>query len=211
MSWLAPLWRWRGLSGGRPLAGLAQSFVALDLETTGLDPRADVSVAAAAVRFVDGEPVDGVVTLVNPGRPIPPASTAIHGITDEAVVDAPAASEVVRALEHVCAGRVLVGHGVDFDLAVIGRARRAAGLPPLWPLALDTRRLAAALHAGWGDLGLDAVAARVGVAVVGRHTAEGDAIAAGRILTALLPELARRGLRTVEEAVWLQESVVRGT
>ena len=47
-----------------------------------IDTRRDAIVAVAAIPFVDGEPRDGYVTLVNPGRPIPAPSTAIHGITD---------------------------------------------------------------------------------------------------------------------------------
>jgi DNA polymerase III epsilon subunit-like protein len=180
--------------------------VAIDLETTGLDPRRDAIVAAAAIPFVGGEPQPGFVTLVHPGRPIPPASTAIHGITDEMVAGAPAVPPALRALEDACGTDVLVGHGVDFDLAVIGRERRAHRLGPLANRALDTMRLAAALHRGWTDHGLDAVAARVGISITGRHTPDGDAVAAGRILLALLPALAQHGLRTVPELIWFQES-----
>ena len=59
-------------------------FVAIDTETTGLDPHHDVLVALAAIPFRDGEPhvEDGYTRLVNPGRPIPHAATAIHGIAD---------------------------------------------------------------------------------------------------------------------------------
>lgn len=204
MRWLSS--HWRRPRGGPDLAAVSARFVAIDLETTGLDPRRDAIVAAAAIPFVGGEPQPGFVTLVHPGRPIPPTSTAIHGITDEMVAGAPAVPPALRALEDACGTDVLVGHGVDFDLAVIGRERRAHRLGPLANRALDTMRLAAALHRGWTDHGLDAVAARVGVSITGRHTPEGDAVAAGRILLALLPALAQHGLRTVPELIWFQES-----
>ena len=180
--------------------------MAVDLETTGLNPRTDAIVALAAIPFVGGQPQPGLVTLVQPGRPIPPTSTAIHGITDEMVAAAPAVPPTLRALEDACGTDVLVGHGLAFDLAVIGRERRAHRLGPLANHALDTMRLAAALHRDWTELGLDAVAARVGVSITGRHTPDGDAIAAGRILLTLLPALAQHGLRTVPELIWFQES-----
>jgi DNA polymerase-3 subunit epsilon len=74
---------------------------------------------------------------------------------------------------------------------------------------LCTRRLAAALRPGWEDGTLEGLAASLGVPVVGRHTARGDAVTAGAIMLGLLPELARRGHRTLADAVWLQGSVLR--
>jgi DNA polymerase-3 subunit epsilon/CBS domain-containing protein len=208
MRWLSSVWRHP--RGGPDLATLAARFVAVDLETTGLDPRRDAIVALAAIPFVEREPQPGLVTLVQPGRAIPPASTAIHGITDEMVAAAPPVRPALGALEDALGGDVLVGHGIEFDLAMIGRARRTHRLPPLRNRALDTMRLALALHRDLTDPGLDAVAARLGVPVNGRHTARGDAIAAGRILLALLPGLSAHGLRTLPELLWFQDSVHPG-
>jgi DNA polymerase-3 subunit epsilon len=205
MRWLTPLWR--RPRGSLDIAHLCSRFVAIDLETTGLDPRRDAIVAAAAVPFVDALPTEGLVTLVNPGRPIPASSSAIHGITDAMVAAAPSVDDLLPALAAAWGDTVLIGHGVDFDLAVIGRERRARRLPALANPSLDTMRLAAALNRSWGDVSLDAVAARLGIPIVGRHTARGDAVAAGHILLKLLPALTRRGLRTVGDVVWFQQSV----
>jgi DNA polymerase-3 subunit epsilon len=207
MRWLAPLWR--RPRGGPDLAALAERFVAIDLETTGLDSRTDAVVSLAAIPFVGGEPQPGLSTLVNPGRPIPAGSTAIHGITDDMVVAAPPIGDVLRTLDDALGDAVLVGHGVGFDMAVIARDRRVEGLRPLFNPALDTMRLAAALHQDWTRPALEPVAERLGVTITGRHTADGDAIAAGRILLGLLPTLWARGIRTVPELVWFQETVAR--
>ena len=182
--------------------------MAIDLETTGLDAGRDAAVAVAVVPFRGGEPIGGYETLVNPGRPIPAASTRIHGITDEMVAAAPPLGDVLDEIEAVCGQHVIVGHGVAFDLAILERARRAHRRPPLPNTALCTMRLAAALHPGWADVTLEALAARLGVPVVGRHTARGDALIAGAMMLGLLPELARRGHRTLADAVWLQRSVL---
>lgn len=192
----------------RPLATLAGEFVAIDLETTGLDVSRDAAVAVAIVPFRAGRPIGGYETLVNPGRPIPSASTRIHGITDEMVRAAPRLSEVLDEIDLLCGDHVVVGHGVAFDLAILERVRRAHHRAPLRNSALCTMRLAAALHPGWTDVTLEALAARLGVPVVGRHTARGDALVAGALMLGLLPELARRGHRTVADAVWLQRSVL---
>ena len=208
MRWLSPWWR-RPARDGLALDALATAgFVAIDLETTGLDSRRAAVVAVAAIPYVAGRAGPGHATLVNPGRPIPPASTAIHGITDEMVREAPTIGAVLPALDRLWGGRVLVGHNVGFDVAILDRELRAQGRTPLAGPALDVGRLAAALHPEWRDVSLEALAARLGIAITGRHTAEGDARAAGDLLPALLPELTARGFRTVPELVWLQDTAV---
>jgi DNA polymerase-3 subunit epsilon len=192
----------------RLLGAAFADFVAIDLETTGLDARRDAAVSVAVVPFRGGEPMGGYETLVNPGRPIPAASTRIHGITDDAVRAAPRLDAVLDDLEGLWEDRVVVGHGVAFDLAILAAARRARGQSPMRNAALCTMRLAAALHPGWTDVTLESVAARLGVPVVARHTARGDAVTAGAVMVALLPELARRGHRTVADALWLQNRVL---
>jgi DNA polymerase-3 subunit epsilon len=209
MTWLGRLLGRSPRPAGPDATALRETgFVALDIETTGLDPRRDAVVSLAAIPFVADRPRPGCAALVNPGRAIPPASSAIHGITDAAVRDAPPIGAVLPALVAHCDGSILVGHDVGFDLAVLDRELRAHGRAPLVGPALDTRRLAGGLHPDWGDLGLDAVAARLGIAIAGRHTAEGDALAAGDILLALLPRLVARGYRTVDEMLWFQQSAV---
>jgi DNA polymerase III epsilon subunit family exonuclease len=206
MRWLTPLWRGpRG--GGADLETLVErGFVAVDLETTGLDPRVDTVVAAAAIPIVGGRAGAGYVTLVNPGRAIPASSTAIHGITDAMVAEAPPIAAVLDALDVACADRIVLGHGIDFDLQILARERRRFGRPARQGTVLCTMKLAAAVYPGWADVGLDAVATRLEVAVRGRHTPRGDAEAAADVFMALLPGIRARGIHTVKELVWLQST-----
>lgn len=189
---------------------LRPGFVAIDLETTGLDPRNDAILEIAAIPFVEGRPQAGYVTRVNPGRPIPPESSRIHGITDAMVSGAPSVERVLAELDDVLGDRALVGHGIAFDLAVLARGRRAGDRGSLDNPAFDTMRLAGALHPDWEQFGFDDVASRLGIGILGRHTAEGDALAAGELLLTLLGEARSRGLRTVGELLWLQETVALG-
>jgi DNA polymerase III epsilon subunit family exonuclease len=207
MLWLR-LRAWWTARPGPSLNSARRRFVALDLETTGLDPRRDSVVSLAAIPFVDGVPEVGYVTLVDPERPIPPESTTIHGVTDDSVRGAPRLAGVLPEVDLVFGDHVLIGHHVGFDIAVLNRARRALALPRLVNAALDTRRLAAGLHPQWREFTLEHVAARLGIEVVARHTAEGDALTAGRIFLALLPELQARRLETVRELLWFQRHAV---
>lgn len=206
------MWRRRATEhDSRSLESLrTEGFVAIDLETTGLDPRHDAIVELAAIHFVAGRPGRGYVTHVNPRRPIPSESSRVHGITDDMVADAPAIREALLGLERVCSGNTVVGHGISFDLAILGRDRRAHGLTPITSPSLDTMRLAAVLHPDWERFSFDEIAARLGIGILGRHTAEGDARAAGELLLALLPETQMLGARTVGDLVWLQGTVGQG-
>jgi DNA polymerase III epsilon subunit family exonuclease len=208
--WFSALWQRPRHRPDEPLDVLRQrGFIAIDLETTGLDPRRDRIVALAAVKFVGDAVVPALVTLVNPGQRIPASATTIHGIDDAMVADAPDEATVVQRLDEVCAGEVIVGHSVSFDVTVLARARRQSIVTP--PRAtLCTQRLAASLHPTWTDLTLEAVSASLGVPVAGRHTAEGDAVIAGRLLIALLPRLRARGIRTLADSLWLQETGAMG-
>lgn len=183
---------------------LTEGFVAIDIETTGLDPRRDDVVEIAAVPFINARSQQAYVTRVNPGRPIPPDSSRIHGITDDMVANAPGISEALVKLEEVCRDKLLVGHGIDFDLSVLSRIRQSYRLQPVTNAALDIMRLAAALHPAWQRFGFDDVASRVGIGVLGRHTAEGDAVGAGEVLLALIPEIVSRRLRTIGDLIWIQ-------
>jgi DNA polymerase-3 subunit epsilon len=206
VDWLRPLWRgprWRT----PPLDTLViPGFIAIDLETTGLDPRTDLVVAVAAIPVVAGEPQPGVVTLVNPGRPIPATSTAVHRITDAMVQSAPRIEEALQRIDRMCEPYPIVGHGVAFDMAILARERRIRGQRTPASPVLCTMRLAAALHPRWTDVRLDAVAARLGIAIRARHTAEGDALAAAAVLIALLPAARERGARTLADLQWLERT-----
>lgn len=181
-------------------ASLADGFVALDTETTGMDARADRVVALGAVRWGPGGEVDRFETLVDPGRPIPSASTAVHGIDDAAVRGAPSLDAVLPAFRGFVGDSVPVAHMGAFDLAFLQRPLARAGLPGLERM-LDTAVLAARLLPPLPELSLDAVCAYLGIPVAGRHTALGDARLAAAVLARLRPELERRGALTLRAAL----------
>ena len=117
---------------------------------------------------------------------------------------------MLSALEAACAGRIIVGHDVAFDLAVLAQARATLGGRGEPSIALDTRRLARTIIPRGADSRLEAVVGRLGLDGAGRHTAEGDARMAGEVLVALLPALRQRwGARTVADLQRLQRRAPR--
>ena len=203
----AALWRSYRRRSARSPAELADlEFVAIDLETTGLDPRRDAIVALAAIPFTGRppRPEAGYVSLVDPGRPIPPAARAIHGIGDVDVREAPSAAQALRPFLEICDGRPIVAHTAAFDLAFVNRFARVAGLPAVRGVVLDIGALAHGLFPSWWDLSLEGLGRLLEVEPIDRHTARGDALSAGVIFLRMIPVLERHGVSTLEETLKLQ-------
>jgi DNA polymerase-3 subunit epsilon/ATP-dependent DNA helicase DinG len=145
-------------------------LVAVDLETTGLDPSYDRIIEIGAVRFQQGEVLDEWRTFVNPGFPIPPAITQLTGIRDQDVERAPHLAAVLPSLRRFMGNATLIGHNVSFDLGFL----RVAGLR-LDNAVIDTYALASVLLPDVPRYNLSALAAYLGVQSNGAHRALNDA------------------------------------
>lgn len=190
-----------GPADDRPLGDL--TFTVFDTETTGLDPAGgDQIISIGAVRIVNGRVREGETfdVLVNPGRPVPAASTAVHGITTDQVRDAAGIADVLPRFAQFAAETVLVGHNVGFDLQFL-RRRREHAVSLLDQPVLDTLLLDASVHPDHDDHTLEAIADRVGIVVSDRHTALGDALTTAHAFAKLMALLRARGIQTLGEAV----------
>ena len=175
----------------------------LDTETTGMDPEIDRMVAIGAVRL-HGRRLFRTRTfdvLVRPGRRIPASASAVHRITDSMVASAPEVGEVWPGLVEALRDVAVIGHHVDFDLAMLRSTAARNGLPWREPLALDTARLAAALDPSELDLDLAEIARRHGIIPTGRHTALGDSLVTAELYLRLVPRLLDRGVVTLGDAI----------
>lgn len=104
-------------------------FVCMDCETTGLDPKEDrvIEVAVATFNTKQGI-IEEFTSLINPGRPIPAESTAIHHITDQMVADQPAIDAVLPHILSLIKGHTIIGHGISFDIELIALAAERINL-----------------------------------------------------------------------------------
>ncbi len=117
---------------------LDRPLAVFDLETTGIDPAEDRIVEIAVLRIEPGGGRESRTRRINPERPIPPPATAIHGIRDEDVRDAPTFRQIARGLLDFLDGADLCGFNVvRFDLPLLERELRECGLD----LGLDGRRV----------------------------------------------------------------------
>ncbi|TAJ40551.1 MAG: 3'-5' exonuclease [Reyranella sp.] len=190
----APHGRWSG-AAHTPLERLP--LVAIDCETTGLDPRRDRIVSFAAIRIDEGLCVaerPTVDILINPGIEIPTRATAIHGLDRAHLADAPTFAEAFEAIAASLKGVVVVGHHVGFDLAIIDREAARARLPWHEPPHFDTASLAAALGHPSAHIDLAELLGHLGIEPSGRrHSAAGDARMAADLFVALAHRLIGRG------------------
>ena len=184
----------------RRLADLA--YTVFDTETTGLDPRAgDEIIQIGAVRVLNGKLLraESFEQLVDPQRPIPAASIPIHGIQPEMLVGKPTIAKVLPAFHAYAQDTVLVAHNAAFDMRFLQLKEASTGVRFEQPV-LDTLLLSALVHPNQESHGLEAIAERFDVKLVGRHTALGDALATAEIFVKLLPLLAGMGIHTLAQA-----------
>ncbi len=133
---------------------MTTTYVALDVETTGLDPARDEIIEIAAITFREADILDEFDSLVNPLRDIPPFITQLTSITDEMVADAPTIHTLRPQLRSRLGDNVLVGHNIEFDLGFLREARLAFG-----NRRIDTLTLASILAPEAGRFSLRALAA----------------------------------------------------
>lgn len=189
------------LPADEPLASLP--VVVLDTETTGLNVQRDRIVSLGALQLRGGHPetVPALDYLVHPGVKIPARASNIHGLTDDSVAFAPSFALVAPALLAYWHRRVLIGHNIAFDLAILRHEAERVRLPFRPPAAaLDIGLLYAGLRPRVASITLETIAEDFGVAIDGRHTALGDAEATARIWARLLPALGQAGVATLGAA-----------
>lgn len=190
----------------KPSAGPTPLFaleaVALDTETTGLDPASALIVQIGVIQISRNRLVDGSAWQrnVDPGIAIPVSSTRIHGITSAMAREAPRLRDVWDVFGRTIERRVVIGHSIGFDLAVLAAEAKRNRLQFETPRSLCVRLLAQVVAPSLADHSLDALASWLGIAVKNRHQALGDAETAGRVYSALVPLLQQKGIATLAEA-----------
>ena len=101
---------------GKRLGSYLNNYVVFDLETTGINPEQDDIIEISALKIREHEIAGEYSTLVNPGRHIPAGATAVNGITDDMVVEAPDIRTAIAGFLEFIEDGVLVGHNIHtFD------------------------------------------------------------------------------------------------
>ncbi len=159
-----------------------RTYVAFDLETTGLDEQNDTIIEFGGIRFrSDGKILDKFSTLVNPQQDISFEITQLTGIDPQKLRQAPTWRQVKRQVETFIGNNDMVGHNVTFDLKFL---RTHGVVPP--GKALDTYQLATILLPTAHQYNLGALCRQLEVPLNNAHRALYDALATAQLFIALL-------------------------
>lgn len=174
---------------------LPRTFVAVDVETTGLSPQKDAIIEIGAVRFCDGAIVDTFSTFVNPGRPIPIFIQQLTNISDRDVAGAPAMEQVLPELLAFVDSAVygVVGHNVGFDLSFL-EANGANFHRP----RLDTHELATILLPNQPSYNLGELCNALDIRLDDAHRANADAEATAQLFIRLIERLDQLPLQILQ-------------
>ncbi len=154
---------------------MTTSYVAVDLETTGIGAKREKITEIGMVKVIDGVVAETYHTMVNPHREIPERIVELTGITDEMVKDAPGIEDVLPDVISFCEGFPLLGHQIIFDYGFLTQAAVNMKLK-FEKDAVDTLKLCRYLMPGPEKKNLGAACGYFGVEPETAHRALSDAM-----------------------------------
>ncbi|MBN1310437.1 MAG: DEAD/DEAH box helicase [Anaerolineae bacterium] len=173
---------------------MRDTIVALDIETTGLDPSENHIIEIGAVKFRGSEILDTWQTLIDPGCPIPPPITQLTGLTDGDIKGAPQLSDMLPQLRQFIDRDPLLGHNVRFDLAFL----QSGGLRTTNPV-IDTFPIASVMLPSVARYSLSSLASIFNVSTEGAHRALNDSIMTYEVYLRLWEQVLTLPLDTLAE------------
>jgi len=179
------------------------TYTVFDLETTGLNPNeGDEIISVGAIRIVNGRLLQSerFEQLIDPRRSVPWTSVEIHGIHPEMLKGKPTIDVVLPKFYDFVKDTILVAHNAAFDMRFLQLKEEQTGVRFGNPV-LDTLLLSAVVHPSHENHNLEAIAKRLGVNILARHTAMGDAVATAEAFLKFLPLLSQQQILTLKETL----------
>ncbi len=164
-------------------------FVAIDVETTGLDFKNDRIIEIGAIKFKEGKAAEEFSTFINPQMSIPSVITELTGISDNDLTGAPLFADISEKLVSFIDNLPLCGHQIEFDASFLKEELKRANKPALENQLLDTALLSRILLDPHGRFSLKEVCNTIGVSLDNAHRALHDAKASGEAAVRLIPKI----------------------
>jgi predicted DnaQ family exonuclease/DinG family helicase len=174
-------------------------FIAIDFETTGLDPINDRIIEIAAIKFENGEITDKYVQLINPEVKISSFITRITGISNKMIKSSPTEEMIIDDFLYFLGEDPLVGHNIYFDDNFLENLCKRLGRERKNAVKYDTLQLARSVLFEQPVFNLGALSEYFGFSSKGSHRAEVDTYNTGMIFIELIQELASHPIKLISK------------
>jgi predicted DnaQ family exonuclease/DinG family helicase len=166
------------------------TFVVIDLETTGLDPATCDITELGAARFVEGKIEETFSQLVKPSTSIPAEITRLTGISDKMVEKAPSIDEVIEGYEDfIKDSQWIAGHNIGFDFSFLKKHLDRKTFRKIENSSLDTAVLARILFPRMSRYSLGHLAEMFAISRKNAHRALNDCVITGNVYLRLISHL----------------------
>lgn len=173
-------------------------FSIIDVETTGLNPAKDEIIEIGLVKVKAGKVIDEFESLIHPKKKIPLKTIKIHGITMDDVFMAPYLSALKPKILDFISDTILVDHSKNrFDITFL-EVNLAQKFDNLY---ISTYNLSVALFPNLVSYSLENMCQYLGIIKARAHKAIEDARATAKLLSILLCNLQKRGVRSISDLI----------
>lgn len=163
---------------------MLKSYIAFDLETTGLNPQENEIIEIGALKVRNGKVTERFMEFIRPSAPLSSAITSLTGITDEMVADARPRCSVIADFLDFCGEDVLIGHNVIFDYSFMKCSAAAENLP-FEKSGIDTLKIAQKVHKDLPSKSLGSLCDYYQIENRAAHRAYHDALATAKLYQTL--------------------------
>ncbi len=163
---------------------MIKTYVAFDLETTGLSPEMDEIIEIGALKVIDGKVADRFMEFVKPEKPISSKITEITGITNEMVSGARKTEDIIKEFVEFCENHVLVGHNIMFDYKFCKKYANRYGYS-FEKKGIDTLKIARNVHRELESKSLGMLCEQYQINNQAAHRAYHDALATAKLYQCL--------------------------
>ena len=163
---------------------MLKSYIAFDLETTGLNPQENEIIEIGALKVREGKVVDRFMEFIHPLSPISASISELTGITNEMVANARSCEQVVPDFINFCEDDILIGHNVMFDYSFTKCSASKCGLS-FEKKGLDTLKIARKVHKDFPSKSLGALCDYYHIENKSAHRAYHDALATAKLYQTL--------------------------
>ena len=166
-----------------------ESFVAIDVETTGLDKNKDKIIEVSAVKFINGVEQKSFSHLLNPKKPIPIFIENLTGISNNDVKDMPIFDSIAQEFLNFIGSSPIVGHNIGFDINFLNNELNSSSRSIKPKYICDTYILSRIFFYYFNSFKLESICAKLNINTGSSHRALDDARSSGFLFLKIISQM----------------------